>query len=266
MKKSILLFFAIIFNHVTIMAQSSNALLTAACANVNLDILFDGFPNQSSWDITDANGTVVASGGTYGSQPGYSSLSLIAACLVDGCYDLNFHDTLNNGTCPFSAVTYAVSIFLTPGTSITPGSIVGTSSIVAAPGLCGSYELTDALGNTLVSGGGAFPGTQSTNFCLSGGVAPRLTNQSIDETKGLSDSSLSVFPNIASHQIEISYQSDVTVKINLLGPDGKIIQQFSPQTYNEKYLKIDISNSPVGLNFVQLITENKVIIKKFIKQ
>jgi len=30
-----------------------------SCAAVDLDIRFDGFPAQTSWNITDASGTVV---------------------------------------------------------------------------------------------------------------------------------------------------------------------------------------------------------------
>ena len=64
------------------------------CATVDLRIFFDGFPGQTSWDITDANGNVVvSSGGTYGGQQGNTFLDINpVVCLADGCYDLNFYD------------------------------------------------------------------------------------------------------------------------------------------------------------------------------
>jgi len=82
------------------------------CASIDLNIFFDGFPAQTSWDITDANGnTVASSGGTYSGQPGNSMLNLTPACLPDGCYDLTFNDALNNGMCPFQSSAVGVSTF-----------------------------------------------------------------------------------------------------------------------------------------------------------
>jgi len=149
-------------------SETTNICVNASCTSIDMNILFDGFPGQSSWDITDANGNVVATGGTYGSQSPNSSYTTAAGCLPDGCYTLNFNDALGNGMCPFQSSAVGVSTFITPGTLITPGSIVGTLSLVATPGLCGNYNLTDANGNILVSGGGAFGSQQSTDFCLSG--------------------------------------------------------------------------------------------------
>jgi len=123
-----------------------------SCNNVNLNILFDGFPGQSSWDIVDANNTVVASGGNYGSSLAYTTITE-SSCIPDGCYTFNFYDTLGNGTCPFNSTATGVATFVTPGTLITPGSIVGTLSLIATPGLCGNYMLTDASGSTILGGG-----------------------------------------------------------------------------------------------------------------
>jgi len=60
-----------------------------SCANVNLAIQFDGFPTQSSWDIVDSGGNIVASGSGYTSG---SSTIIESTCLLDGCYTLNFYD------------------------------------------------------------------------------------------------------------------------------------------------------------------------------
>jgi len=109
---------------------------------VTLSFVFDNYPEETSWTITNSSGAVVASGGTYGSQPDGSSLS-ITECLVDGCYDLTISDSYGDGIC----CAY--------------GS--------------GSYTLTDASGGVLASGG-AFGSTDVTNFCVGSGTAPTCTD------------------------------------------------------------------------------------------
>jgi len=231
----------------------------AACASVNLDILFDGFPGQTSWDITDASGVVVASGGTYGTQPGNSMLSSSPACLPDGCYDLTFYDAINNGMCPFQSNAVGVSTFITPGTLITPGTIVGTLSLVAMPGLCGNYTLTDGNGGILASGGGNFGGQQTTNFCLSGGVAPK--NGSTIEN------AVSVFPNPAFNQIRIDLplKENHIEKVEIIDAVGKIVLESIVRQTNQS-IEVDISELQSGIYQVRLLGNESATNTRFLKQ
>jgi len=69
---------------------------------------------QTSWDIVDANGVVVASsGGTYSGTLG-NSTTTESTCLFDGCYTLNFNDAIGNGLCPFRATASSLGTFITP--------------------------------------------------------------------------------------------------------------------------------------------------------
>ena len=117
--------------------------------DVTITINFDNYPEETSWTITNAGGSVVASGGTYGSQPDGSTLT-ITECLADGCYDFTINDTYGDGIC----CAY--------------GS--------------GSYTVTGG-GNTLASGG-SFGSSETTNFCLGGGSGPSCNDgiQNGDET------------------------------------------------------------------------------------
>jgi len=101
---------------------------------VTVTINFDNYPEETSWQLTNSAGTVVASGGTYGGQADGSTLS-IDLCLVDGCYDFTINDAYGDGIC----CAY--------------GS--------------GSYTVTNN-GNTLASGG-AFGSSETTNICVGGG-------------------------------------------------------------------------------------------------
>jgi len=238
------------------------------CANVDLSILFDGFPGQSSWDIVDANGVVVASsGGNYGGQGANSTLNINpAACLADGCYTFNFYDSLGNGTCPFRSTASAVGTFITPGTLIFPGTIVATFGVVVTPGLCGNYTLTDANGSTLVSGGGSFGSIESTQFCLSGGLAPRLANNN-NNIKVDTDYIFDVNAAINSDFAYVQFKDESNGNIRIIDVSGKILQELPVAKNVLNRFTIDLSMYQSGMYFAQIITENGYIeTKKFLKK
>ncbi len=99
---------------------------------VRVSITFDNYPEETSWTITDASGTTVESGGTYGSEADGSTLT-VDLCLANGCYDFTITDVYGDGIC------------------------CGYGN--------GSYTLTDGAGNVLASGS-EFGSSELTNFCL----------------------------------------------------------------------------------------------------
>jgi len=108
---------------------------------LTLSITFDNYPEETSWTLLTSGGASVASGGTYGSQPDGSTLT-IPLCVPNGCYTFTMNDAFGDGMC----CSY--------------GS--------------GSYTLTGPSG-TLASGG-TFTTSQATNFCLGGTPAPTCTD------------------------------------------------------------------------------------------
>ena len=111
------------------------------CTDVTVTINLDNYPEETSWTITNAGGSVVASGGTYGSQPDGSTV-VITPCLADGCYDFTINDSYGDGIC----CAY--------------GS--------------GSYSVT--VGGTVVASGGSFGSSETTNFCVGGSPAPTCSD------------------------------------------------------------------------------------------
>jgi PKD repeat protein len=89
----------------------------------------DQYGEETSWDIADANGNVVASGSGYGASADYT----IPACLADGCYTFTIYDSYGDGMC----------------------CEFGN----------GSYELRDPFG-VLITSGGSFQDLESYDFCL----------------------------------------------------------------------------------------------------
>ena len=107
------------------------------CPNntVYVNITFDQYGSETTWDIKDVSGTVVASGNGYSN--GDTSISEMI-CLDDACYTFNIYDQFGDGIC------------------------CGYGN--------GSYALVDGDNNTLVSGG-QFGQSETTGFCV-GNVAP----------------------------------------------------------------------------------------------
>jgi len=101
--------------------------------DVTLTLNFDNYPEETSFILTDSNGGLVASGGTYASQADGSTLN-ISICLNDGCYSLDIIDSYGDGMC------------------------CGYGQ--------GSYALTSANGVILASGGD-FASNDVTAFCVS---------------------------------------------------------------------------------------------------
>ncbi len=235
---------------------------SVACANVDLSIQFDGFPSQSSWEIIeDATGMVVTSGDGSGAVANGSTTEM--TCLFDGCYTLNFYDSVGNGLCPFQSTATSSGTFITPGTLITAGSVVATLGTVVSPGICGNFTLTDINGTTLASAVGAFGALSSQQFCLNGGVGP-LWHEEDNSAYLRQDESvrLEVFPTLAKNNLSVYTSHTTEGQINVVDMNGQIIQQHQQRTQN---MQLDVSGLPSGIYFIHVIANNSALVQKFIK-
>ncbi|MEM9823585.1 MAG: zinc-dependent metalloprotease [Bacteroidota bacterium] len=104
---------------------------------VVVTINLDNYPEETSWDVKNSNGTTVASGGTYPNNPDGSTVSE-TLCLADGCFDFTIYDAYGDGIC------------------------CGYGN--------GSYTVTS--GGTTLASGGAFTSSETTNFCLGAPAGP----------------------------------------------------------------------------------------------
>jgi len=241
------------------------------CATIDLDIRFDGFPNQTSWEITDVDGNIVtSSGGTYSGQSGGSLLNLTPACLPDGCYDLTFYDLINNGMCPFRATASSSGTFITPGTLISSGSVVATLGTVVSPGLCGNYQLYDASGNTIVSGGGGFGASETNNFCISGGVAAlaQANNNWNIEKRGDIAIDLQILPNLVGDKITVIYSLEemTNTELYIIDINGKVLQQHTQNAIGTQEVRLNVSELASGFYFVKLVLSDIMMTQKFVKK
>ncbi len=239
---------------------------------VNLSIRFDNTPQQTSWDITDADGNVVVSAyNQYTNETPNATLDVPdLACLPDGCYTLNFYDTGNNGLCPFQSSASSLGTFVTPGTLVPVGSVVATLGAVVSPAICGNYTLTDANGTTLVSGGGNFGVQQNQQFCLSGGVAPLVREDgniySRLSSKTITD--MTILPNIVNNEVTISYQLEnaANAQLQIIDINGQVLEQHIQGEQGLQEVRFDVSELSAGFYFVRLIAGQSVLLRKFVKQ
>ncbi len=238
-----------------------------ACAGVDLDINFDGAPAQTSWEITDANGNVVASSGgnTYSIGLANSNLALPdISCLPDGCYDLIFYDSANDGMCPRRTTT------ILTGVNIASIGIGGVFNGLPRIGqICGNYTLTDANGTVLASGGGRFGTSETNNFCLAGGIA-QLNYQADNTYAKLSDGTIDMWiaPTLADDVITVyATLGEIDhVQINVVDINGKIIQQHLQDNYDTINTQLNVRNLPSGIYFVQMVANDIILVEKFVKR
>jgi len=137
----------------------SNGATGGGCVATTLSITFDNYPEETSWEIKDGSGTIVFSGGTYGSQADGSTL-VIPNCIAPGCYDFIMKDVYGDGMC------------------------CGYGN--------GSYTFTRDSDGAVLASGGSFNSTDVTNFCLAAGTFAS-TSQTKTSFKPLPD--VSIFPN-----------------------------------------------------------------------
>lgn len=95
----------------------------------SIQIEFDFYPNETSWELLNDNGAVVASGTGYDGTP-----IDLDVCVAPGCYEFTIFDEYGDGICCFWGA--------------------------------GSYTITNPTG-TVVAAGGDFADSETTNICTS---------------------------------------------------------------------------------------------------
>ena len=239
--------------------------LYPSCAPMDLTLNFDNAPFQTSWEIQDASGAIVAS------SPAYSSGTIMTTeslCLPDGCYDLIVNDAIGNGMCPFRATASSGGTFVTPGTLIASGSTVATLGTVVTPGLCGNYSLQDASGNIIANGGGSFGTSQTNSFCITGGV-PQFANDNMDYAPQIPNSTetntLRLYPNPTDDILHIQFEGNTTTEtqLNIVDMTGKIIYTETRAIFNSN-IQLNVNDLNSGIYFVQIIDNEEIIAQKFV--
>lgn len=189
------------------------------CEEVTLTIVLDNYPEEAAWEITDAGGNIVASGGPYGNQPDGATV-VAAACLSPGCYDLAIYDSYGDGLC----CAYGA----------------------------GSYELEDAGGAVLASGA-SFGFSETTNFCINAGGRSGASAGKV--RSGAAREVFRSFPNPAKEQLLVQYESkeDKVAQLHITSLLGQavLVQEWNLGA-GQNQIVLDINSLPAGTYWIQV--------------
>ena len=155
---------------------------------VNVSITFDNYPEETSWQIRSGS-TVVASGGTYGSQADGSTIN-VPVNLAAGCYDFVITDAYGDGIC----CSYGN----------------------------GSYTVT--AGTTVLASGGSFASSQTTNFCVGSGAR---TTAGTPINDGVAPAGFNTFPNPVADKLTIFTGKMEPGNYTITSTDGRVWLQGS---------------------------------------
>ena len=76
--------------------QQGDVLMGIHAGTIYVDILTDGYGNETTWDIKTEDGTIVASGGPYGSNTQYNETATVNPM---ECFTFSLYDSYGDGMC-----------------------------------------------------------------------------------------------------------------------------------------------------------------------
>jgi hypothetical protein len=174
------------------------------CEATTLSITFDNYPEETSWDIKDSNGTVVFSGGTYASQADGSTLN-IPLCVDTGCYTFTIYDSYGDGIC----CSYGN----------------------------GSYTYTKDSDGTVLASGASFTSSDATDFCVGTAAFAQFTAV---EPVNIAD--VVMYPNPVSSflTVQLKDKNMTSYAITNLMGQKVIIGQLSSTSINVSQLEAGV--------------------------
>lgn len=198
---------------------------------INVVINTDCYPEETSWKITDSNGTIAAAGGPYTGQPNTEITESIA--LANGCYTFEYFDLYGDGL---------------------HGSQWNGCSID------GNFSVIDTAGHVLFNYDGSFDLGYAT------AVFEADIINSIDQSEDIS--LLNLFPNPAqeSVSIDLNLLKAATLQLSIFNSLGQKMHAESLFGNSNIKHEINLSSFISGIYFVTIETPNQLITKKLIVQ
>lgn len=204
---------------------------TAADATtvVTVEIQLDSYPGETTWEITDEGGNVVADGGPYNGQGG-QTIEVDVTLPALGCYAFLIEDSYGDG--------------------LNGGAWTG--------GYDGFYTVTSD-GNVVASGGGAEQWSQELTGMNVNSVQVSTNDYAFEGT-------VSLFPNPTKDisNIQLSLETGGMVRYDVFDISGKrVLSESKGQLAPGEYLhSIDVASLNSGLYFVTISVGESQITKK----
>ena len=156
---------------------------TAVSNSIYVNVTTDRYASETTWELTNSAGTVISSGGPW-SNLGANGTTVrppvtVSGLVPDQCYKFTIYDSYGDGIC----CAYGA----------------------------GSYSVTDAAGNTLLSGG---------EFTFTSGGLIKSGVVGLDE---LHIKEFNVYPNPASDVLNVAFETSETAVVTLLDLQGRVV-------------------------------------------
>ncbi len=206
---------------------SSTMTIVGSGEIVQLNLNLDYYASETSWQLTNEQGTVLYSGGGYSDGGTGTTLVTEQFCLAPACYTFTLNDEFGDG---MTSTNYP----------------------------SGSYTITNANNEVLVeltAANANFGFTHSDTLCLT-------TSANLNEI--LLEQSLNVFPNPTNDLVHVTL-NDQILSIKLYSIAGQLIRVIETESDSNEHT-FSISNASEGTYFVEVYTQNAVVRKTLIKK
>ena len=195
-----------------------------SCVATTLSITFDNYPEETSWEITNASGTVVFSGGTYGSQADGSTLN-IPMCIDEGCYTFTMKDSYGDGMC----CSYGN----------------------------GSYSFTKDDDSSVLASGGSFTSSDATDFCLNS--TSSYTTYATQSREIIED--IVIYPNPARDVIQVSLKDTRMTHYTITNTMGQMVKQGELNSNTINVSELSSGVYMINFNSDKKVLSDKLIIE-----
>lgn len=195
-------------------------------SDVTVEILLDDYPEETTWDIRNETGAVIANGGPYNGQTNQTVTEAVSITGT-GCHSFTIYDSYGDGL-----------------------------NAAAFGGTNGNYTVTDGNGLTIVTGGGGDQwDDESTTF--------NITTGSSVETEELGYS-FNIYPNPFNESATVSiYVDNKDVNLSLTSVLGQRVWNNNLGNVNgNKEVTISAANLESGIYFLTIEVEGKVETKR----
>lgn len=220
-------------NEEALNSASGNILLTENQISTFLNIVIntDCYPEETSWKITDSNGTITVSGGPYTGQPNTEITESLE--LPNGCYTFEYFDLYGDGL---------------HGSQWNGCSTDGNISVV------------DTAGHVLFSYDGTF------DLDYASAVFEADIVNSLENSEGTA--LLNLFPNPARDYmiLDITQSQAGNLSLSIYNALGKVVQTETLAGNNQTRHEISLAAYKPGVYFITIETPNQLITKKLIVQ
>lgn len=196
--------------------------------DITVSLTLDDYPEETSWEVLDNNGTVLGSGGPYPNQENQTIQEMVPVPAI-GCHSFIIYDSYGDG--------------------LNASAFGGTD---------GNYTITDADGLIIAQGGGTDQfEDQKTTFNVN-------ETSSLEELNAFSNS-VAIYPNPTSNIATLSFENSDSkeTQIAVINSVGQEVISLDLGTVSGiQNIELDAASLEAGVYLVKISSGNNVTTKR----